>query len=397
MVEYYDAHKRVILDESRFTKVEHIINFIRKETVLTIAAILAVISMFFVKPGMEYVGYIDFRTLGILLSLMIIMEGFKRTGLFDSVGNWLLLRTKNVFSLVTILVFLCFFFSMFITNDVALLTFVPFSLIVLKKCGRENLLIPVVALQTIAANLGSMLTPIGNPQNLYLYEKLGVSVGDFVMILLPYTLVTGVMLIAVILCMKGKKEKVNINNLMSTSKTDQPHNAVLAHNIVLGVLFVFALLVVAHIIPWYFILGAVLIAVFIIDKRTLVEVDYALIFTFIAFFILIGNLGNIEAIKSFLTSVVKGREVLVSIAASQFISNVPATLLLSEFTQDLRSLLVGVNFGGLGTLIASMASLISYKILAHNHNDIKGRYIIRFSILNIIFLVVLILFRMMIG
>ena len=144
-------------------------------------------------------------------------------------------------------------------------------------------------------------------------------------------------------------------------------------------------------------MGAVLIAVFIIDKRTLVEVDYALIFTFIAFFILIGNLGNIEAIKSFLTSVVKGREVLVSIVASQFISNVPATLLLSEFTQDLRSLLVGVNFGGLGTLIASMASLISYKILAHNHNDIKGRYIIRFSILNIIFLVVLILFRMVIG
>lgn len=376
-----------------------IVAFFKKETVLSIATVLAVISAFFVHPNKKYMDYIDWRTLGILLGLMIIMEGFKRTGLFDAIGEKLLKHTGKLWQLVTVLIMLCFFFSMAITNDVALLTFVPFSVMVLEGCNRRDALIPTIILQTIAANLGSMMTPIGNPQNLYLYGVMGCGIGEFMLILLPYTLLTLVLLVVSILFVKGKNESISYRVEKEEEKTSGPKEAISdkVKNAIYAVLFLLALLVVARFVPYYILVAAVIIVFLIVDRKALISVDYALIFTFISFFILIGNLGNITAIQTALSSIVETREVYVGVAASQFISNVPATLLLSGFTSDYRSLLIGVNLGGLGTMIASMASLISYKIYAHNYNDTKGKYLLWFSIVNVIYLAILLIAHIVIG
>lgn len=368
--------------------------FFKKETVLSIAAVLAIISAFFVHPSKEYVGYIDWRTLGILLSLMIIMEGFKRTGLFDEIGARLLKYTRKLWQLIMVLVFLCFFFSMLITNDVALLTFVPFTVMVLESCNQQKAMITTIILQTVAANLGSMMTPIGNPQNLYLYSVMGCSINEFVMILLPYTSITFVLLLICVLMIKGKNVSVTAKELQNRNGQAE---AIKLKNGIYAILFVLALLVVARLISYLVLLAAVLVAVAIFDRETFKTVDYALIFTFIAFFVLIGNLGNIVFIREALSRIVEGREVYVGVLASQFISNVPATLLLSGFTSDYRNLLIGVNLGGLGTFIASMASLISYKIYAHRYNDTKGKYLVMFTVVNVVYLIILLVGYILIG
>lgn len=365
-----------------------ILGFIKKETVLSAAILLALISACFVRPSLAYMEYIDWRVLGILLSLMIVMAGFQKNGLFDEIGMRLLSRTKNTAQLTGVLVFLCFFSSMFITNDVALITFVPFAVLTLRKCRQERLMVLVIVLQTIAANLGSMFTPIGNPQNLYLYQLSGMELGEFLLFMLPYTAVSGLLLLITIFVLSARKQKLLLENCSFSAERvffDKKKN------VIYFVLFLICLLVVARLLPYYLALAAVLAAVFFADREVLKNVDYCLLFTFIAFFIFTGNLGNLPAFKEVLEELVEGREMLVGILASQCISNVPAALLLSRFTKNSKGLLLGVNIGGLGTLIASMASLISYKIYAHNYNKTKGIYLMWFTFANLIFLAVLVL------
>lgn len=365
-----------------------ILGFIKKETVLSAAILLALISACFVRPSLAYMEYIDWRVLGILLSLMIVMAGFQKNGLFDEIGMRLLSRTKNTAQLTGVLVFLCFFSSMFITNDVALITFVPFAVLTLRKCRQERLMVLVIVLQTIAANLGSMFTPIGNPQNLYLYQLSGMELGEFLLFMLPYTAVSGLLLLITIFVLSARKQKLLLENCSFSAERvffDKKKN------VIYFVLFLICLLVVARLLPYYLALAAVLAAVFFADREVLKNVDYCLLFTFIAFFIFTGNLGNLPAFKEVLEELVEGREMLVGILASQCISNVPAALLLSRFTENSKGLLLGVNIGGLGTLIASMASLISYKIYAHNYNKTKGIYLMWFTFANLIFLAVLVL------
>ena len=367
---------------------ENIITFIKKETVLVIATMLAMISAFFVKPNIGYLDYIDWRVLGILLSLMIVMAGLQRNGLFDQIGIWLLKKTKNTAQLTGVLVFLCFFSSMFITNDVALLTFVPFALLILQKCHQERLVVVVFVLQTIAANLGSMLTPIGNPQNLYLYNLAEMGLGEFLGILLPYTVLSGILLLLCIFVLSARKKKILLDECnLSGEMTAESWKK----SVVYLVLFVASLLVVVRILPYYLVLALVALAVFFMDRKVLVQVDYCLLLTFISFFVFTGNIGCIPTVQATLQSLVGGRELGVGILASQVISNVPAALLLSGFTTDYRQLLLGVNIGGLGTLIASMASLISFKIYARNYNRTKGIYLFWFTIANLLFLAVLLL------
>lgn len=361
---------------------QKIIDFCKKEVVLVVATVLAVASAFVVPPSEGYLGYIDWHVLGVLLSLMIVMAGLQRNGLFDALGEALLARTKQVWQLVVVLVLLCFFLSMAITNDVALITFVPFAVIALEKSKKQGLIIPVVVLQTIAANLGSMLTPIGNPQNLYLYNLSGVSIGEFVLIMLPYTAISLGLLLVCILFLKGKAEAVEIEDVTDVELRKKNILVYLA-------LFVLAFLVVLKVLPFEIVLLITLVVVFFMEKAVLKEVDYCLLLTFISFFVFTGNMGNIPVIKDALQQLVDGREVLIGVVSSQAISNVPAALLLSGFTTDYRALLIGVNLGGLGTLIASMASLISYKILANRYNDKKGKYFLWFTLANIAFLVVL--------
>ena len=367
---------------------EKIILFIKKETVLMVAILLAIVSAFFVTPNRAYIDYIDWRVLGILLSLMIVMAGFQKNGIFDEIGKQLLVRTKNTAQLTGVLVFLCFFSSMLITNDVALITFVPFAVLILRKCKQERLMVLVVVLQTIAANLGSMFTPIGNPQNLYLYQLSGMNMGEFLAYMLPYTAVSGLLLLITIFVLSARKQKISMADCSFETEKEPSDRK---KNVVYLILFLLCLLVVARLLPYHVVLAIVLVTVLVTDRMVLKNVDYCLLFTFIAFFIFTGNLGNLSAFKEALQKIVSGRELLVGILASQCISNVPAALLLSGFTEDIRGLLLGVNIGGLGTLIASMASLISYKIYAHNYNRTKGKYLIWFTLANLIFLVVLLL------
>lgn len=382
-----------------------VFSFIKKETVLVVATILAIISAFWVRPDKAYFSYIDWRVLGILLSLMYIMAGFQKHGVFQKIGKWLLQKTRNTVQLAAVLVFLCFFFSMFITNDVALLTFVPFTMLILKSCKQEKMLIPVIVLQTLAANLGSMLTPIGNPQNLYLYQLGGFSIGEFVQVMLPYTVTSGILLLAGVLLLGRQKETITVvieNEEEGPQQKglqgkqfmtgDKPQRISLKCKITIYTFFfLLSLLVVARMIPWYLVLTIIFLVVLVLDRDVLRNVDYCLLLTFISFFIFTGNMGRIPSIQSGLQQMVAGHEQLIGILASQVISNVPATLLLSGFTDNLKGLLVGVNLGGLGTLIASMASLISYKIYAHQYNEKKSRYFLCFTVSNIFLLIVLLL------
>lgn len=365
-----------------------IFEFIKRETVLSAAVVLAVLSAFIIPPDKEYLTYIDFRTLAILFCLMTVMAGLKEIGVFRILAQGLLKRVKSAAQVVVILVLLCFFFSMLITNDVALITFVPFTFIVLDSFGEKEkgrLMVPVVVLQTVAANLGSMLTPIGNPQNLYLYGKSVISLGSFLLLMLPYTAVSlGMLLIWSFWIGRNK----NSGMTLEFSKPEEPaKNGMLAFYLIL---FGICLLSVARILPYGITLLLVLVTVMFADRGVFKKVDYALLLTFIGFFVFIGNMGRVPVFYRFLENIMKGREVLTSVAVSQIISNVPAALLLSGFTDRTEALIVGTNLGGLGTLIASMASLISFKYIVREVKDVRKKYILYFTVTNVLFLAVLI-------
>jgi len=367
-----------------------IIAFWKKETVLCIAMLLAVISAFVVLPDREYMDYIDFRTLAILFCLMSVMAGLQKIGVFQWIAEGLLKRVRSVGALVLILVMLCFFFSMLITNDVALITFVPFTFIVLKLLGdskKHKLMIPVVVMQTIAANLGSMLTPIGNPQNLYLYGKAGLAPGEFMVLMLPYTAVSFVCLLLWSVWL-GSREKTSLQITFDTKTSLKGKSLSL---VVYIALFLVSILVVAHMIPYQVAMGIVIVTLFFLDKKVFLKVDYSLLLTFVGFFVFIGNMGRVPVFRNLLQSIVEGNEVMTAILSSQVISNVPAALLLSGFTENYQALIVGTNLGGLGTLIASMASLISYKFVAVEEANRKGAYLFYFTIANICFLLPLVI------
>ncbi len=362
--------------------------FVKQEIVLCVAAVLAVLSMFFVPPDAAYIGYIDLRTLAILFSLMTVMAGLRRQGVFDRLGRTLLAQTGSTLQLVLVLVGLCFFGSMVITNDVSLLTFVPFTFVVLGGLApdaRRALTVPVVCMQTIAANLGSMLTPIGNPQNLYLYGKSGMNIAAFISLMLPYTVLSLLLLVlwAGALC-RGQASACSCAHL-------QQPDAAADRKIVLldAALFVVCLLAVIRVLPYGVAFAAVLLCTLFADRSTLRCVDYSLLLTFVAFFIFIGNLGHVQAFSDWLQAILTGREVPVAVLASQVTSNVPAALLLSGFTDKTSALIIGTNLGGLGTLIASMASLISYRQIARELPEEKGRYFKLFTLSNLVFLAIL--------
>ena len=395
--------------------------FLKNEIVLTVAVILAIISSFVIPPDGGYLEYVDFRTLGLLFCLMAVIGGLQRLGLFRKIAMALLGKAgKNSTRVSLVLVLLAFFFSMLITNDVGLITFVPFTFTVLELLGEETLqrfAIPVVALETLAANLGSMLTPIGNPQNLYLYGKAGLGTLEFIGLCLPYTILAGVTLViwtVVLGKRRGPEKQPGRGGAESRGTRDndamrkQAGESGVALNgagedavtpnrdvrkrlllVIYALLFILSLLTVARIVDWPVTFGLTLAAVALLDAKTLRKVDYCLLLTFVAFFVFIGNMGRVPAFSRFLAEAVKGREVLVAVLASQAISNVPAALLLSGFTENYKALILGVNFGGMGTLIASMASLISYKYVAKLMPERKGEYFRYFTVANIVFLAIL--------
>lgn len=362
-----------------------LLTFIKKEAVLCAAGLLAVISAFIVPPSVAYLKYIDYRVLALLFGLMLVVAGFQSIGFFRYLGDRLLAKASCTRHLCLLLVFLCFFSSMLITNDVALLTFVPFAVMLFAMAGEEKLLIPVVVLQTIAANLGSMLTPIGNPQNLYLYSTYAFSPADFVLHMLPLSALSAGLLLLCSILLPNRPLAAPAGQNSSPAVKIPAVRQLIAYTL----LFLVCLLCVFRLISWPVMLGILICAVFFLDKKLFRSVDYFLLLTFVCFFLFIGNMQRIPAISDLLRSLITGRELLLGALFSQCISNVPAAILLSGFTDQALPLLYGVNVGGLGTLIASLASVISYRLYSGSRNARKGAYLKVFTLYNVLFLVVL--------
>ena len=391
-----------------------IFSFIKRESVLFIAVVLAIFSMFVVTPDEQYISYIDFRTLAILFSLMAIVSGFRKLGIFDMLAKKMLSSVKSLRGLTAVLIFLCFFTSMVITNDVALITFVPFTIIIMNQMGEDfknKWLLKIVALQTIAANLGSMFTPIGNPQNLYLFGISNLNILDFFMLMLPFTLIAFVLLIIYIFATCRTKEfSVNGNTDKTDSIADTYKNQATSINentskadniagtnknkkklIVYIILLILSILCVGRIIPYKLIFILVFMYTILRDRKILLEVDYPLLATFAALFIFIGNIERVSAFSNFLQSIISEHEIITSVVASQIMSNVPAAILLLQFTDNISKLIIGINIGGLGTIIASMASLISFKYIARENPAFKRRYLMLFTVYGLVFLIVLLI------
>lgn len=356
--------------------------FISGDPVLFAAFAVAIISALFVHPSRAYLAYLDLRVLSLLLSMMLVVAGFQRAGVFGFIITHLLKVVHNTRVLVFVLVGICFFSSMVITNDVALITFVPFSIMILMQTEKGKLMVPVIVLQTIAANLGSMFTPLGNPQNLYLYSISNMTMGQFLKIMALPSAISFLLLFVIIFFVKSEAIELHGEDIQGEQgKVGKP--------VLWCVLFFICLLAVLRVIPYGIALIVVLGGVLIFAGDILLRVDYGLLLTFIFLFIFIGNIRNIPAVSNILYELVRERELMVSILLSQIISNVPATMLLSKFTGNYSELLVGVNLGGLGTLIASMASVISYKVYASTRGAEPGKYFCVFTAMNLFFLGVL--------
>jgi len=355
--------------------------FIKKETVFVIAAILTIISMFLVSPSKQYFGYINYSVIIILFCLMAVVGGVRNIGVFNSLSVRILSRTNNGKAIGIILVLVCFFTSMLVTNDVALITFVPFTMDILGE--DDDNLIFVIVMETIAANLGSMMTPIGNPQNLFLYSYYNLSIIGFFKIMAPLGIISLILIMVIMLCKKKYKFKINIQ--LEHIEIDK------RKSIKYSVMFMICLLTVIHIVNYLICLAIIFAILIISDIKLFRNIDYMLLLTFICFFIFVGNISSLPQVRTFVSEILINKEILVSAIISQGISNVPAAIMLAPFTDKAAALLLGTNIGGLGTIIASMASLISYKYYASGENSRKGKYLLVFSLINFVLLIIFLL------
>lgn len=422
--------------------------FAARETVLVVAVAAALASCALVPPDTGYAAYVDWHTLALLFCLMTVVAGFRSLGVLDAAGAWLVARARTQRAVAGVLVGLAFFASMVVTNDVALITFVPLALVVLRHAGMEGRMCLVATLMTIAANLGSMFTPVGNPQNLYLFTASGMGVGEFLQLMGPYTLASAVMLaLTCALCFRGGEVRgapaarfapsggFTSDDTADNSAMQVPparwtapegsapdftparsaNGATSASSsigsaspgcfparsrkrlAVYGVLFACCLAAVLSVLDIRVLLALVLVGVSLSDASLLRRVDWGLLATFAALFVFVGNMGRVPALHEALSAAVGGNALLAAVGGGQVISNVPAAVLLSGFTDQWQALIVGTNLGGLGTLIASMASLITFKAVMVGRPGIRGRYLLVFTAWNVAFLAVLLTLAAILG
>ena len=389
--------------------IKKLISFFQKDAVLTVSFFLAVLSCFFCPPGPQYLGYLDFHTLILLFCLMLIVAGLRECGVFDWLGTSLLRHVNSERMVALLLISLCFFCSMLITNDVALVTFIPFAIAVLTMAHMEEHAVLVGTLMTVGANVGSMLTPIGNAHNLYLKALTGMPSAEMIGIMAPYSVAAAVLLVVIACVVFGKKpvsefssidgSGIEQNVLAPNSDQPQPDEIRVTgygagyggwRTIVYCALFIVCLLAVSDFIPLWAMCVIVVVAFLFCDRRVFRNIDWGLPLTFCMFFIFIGNMKRVPEFYELAASLVGAHPLEVSVVSSQFISNVPTTLLLSGFCDQWRALIIGTNLGGMGTLIASMASLIGYKNVTRKYPDKKGRYLAVYSAVNVLFLIVLV-------
>ena len=356
------------------------IDFASKNFVLVIAATLAIISCFIVKPDAKYIEYFDFKTLTCLFCTLAVICALKNIRFFTITAKKIVTLTGNTRTLALALVYITFIGSMFLANDMALLTFLPLGYLSLSATNKEKFMAPIFIIQNIAANLGGMLTPFGNPQNLYIYTKFNIPTLEFMGIMvLPFIL-------SIVLFTAGcffiPKESLTLEN----EEKDKIAPKKTAFYLVL---FALTILMVFRVIPYYICLPIILVSILATDRNALTKVDYPLLLTFACFFLLAGNVSRIEAVNVFFSSLLEKNTLLTSIFSCQVISNVPSAILLSEFTENYRELLLGVNIGGVGTLISSLASLITFREYTSHVKGKTLQYLGLFTALNFGFLIIL--------
>lgn len=354
------------------------LEFIKKEIVLIISVSLAILSCIFSVPKLSY---IDFNVLILLFNLMIVVSSFNELKVLDSIATKVLKGCTSYTSITFTLVFITLISSMFVTNDVALITFVPLTIIIGKKANFNP--IKIIIFQTIAANLGSSFTPMGNPQNLFIYSFYKLDIIDFFKSTFPLLLISIILLIFFILKEKNKKLKIQLKTIDIKNKKEV---------IVFSILFFIILLSVFHLADYRFTFLITILTVLLFNKSLFFKVDYSLLLTFIGFFVFIGNISTLDSVKNFMKQILNSKQATFtySIIVSQVISNVPATMLLSGFTNSVRELLLGVNIGGLGTLIASLASVISFKLYSNEFPEESNSYLRSFTFYNILGLAIII-------
>ena len=363
-----------IIQTQKGKKKSSFIEFLKKECVLVIAVTLAILSSFISIPKLSY---IDFNVLILLFNLMVVVTAFKELKVLDSIAIGLLKKCNTYTSISLALVFITFISSMIVTNDVALITFVPLSIVIARKANINVL--KIVIFQTLAANLGSSFTPMGNPQNLFIYSFYNLSPIDFFKITLPIVVLAVLFLVLLVF----KDKKMNLSLDLEDVKIDNKRDVYL-----FGGLFLIILLSVFHVIDYKVTFLITVIMVLILNKKLFSQVDYSLLITFIGFFIFVGNISTMDVVKNFMEGILNSPKstFLASVLSSQVISNVPATMLLSGFTNHFKELLLGVNIGGMGTLIASLASVISYKIYTSEFGN--DNYMKSFTFYNILGLII---------
>ena len=355
-------------------------DFIKKNAVMVIALVAAVVTSVIIPPDAQYAAYFDLKTLACLFCVLAVVCALKNIYFFYMLARKIVRFFKNAKMAVLALVYITFIGSMLIANDMALLTFLPLGYFVLSTTGKEKYMAFTFIMQNIAANLGGMLTPFGNPQNLYLYSSFDIPNLEFMGIMAP-PFVLSVILITACCVIFVKAEPLELDDLrivLNPWKT-----------LLYMLLFALSIAIVFRGIPYWIGLVVIPVVLLLVDRKALKAVDYPLLLTFVFFFIFAGNMARIEEVRMFFSSLLDKSTLLFSILSCQIISNVPSAILLSQFTHNYSDLLVGVNIGGVGTLISSLASLITFREYVKHNPGKSGYYIAVFSAFNFTFLLIL--------
>ena len=380
IIEEEKKGEREMDSKSLASPLDKVLTFVRKNTVVCIAFLAALITSFIVPVDKEYIKYFDYRTLTCLFCVLAVVCALKNVNFFYMLARKVVELFKTARISVLSLVYITFIGSMLIANDMALLTFLPLGYIVLTTTNKEKYMAFTFIMQNIAANLGGMLTPFGNPQNLYLYSKFKIPNLEFMRIMAP-AFILSVALITICCLLFVKSEPLGLPNEkieLSPKKT-----------VLYMVLFALSIAIVFRGIPYWIGLIVIPPILIFVDRRALKMVDYGLLFTFVFFFIFAGNMARIEAVREIFEVLLNKNVLVFSVLACQFISNVPSAILLSQFTNNYADLLVGVNIGGVGTLISSLASLITFREYTKRNPGKTKYYIGMFSLFNFGFLAIL--------
>lgn len=367
-----------------------ILGFLKKELMLTVAALAAIASLFITPPSMELFSYIDWRTLGTLFMMLTVLEGFKKENIFRPLLR-LAGRINSMVGLSAFLVFSVFFTSMFVTNDISLIIFVPLTIILFRAGDKEKYILPVITMENIAAIRGSLLTPFGSPQNLFIFGRSGVSAWDFVKYMFPIWIMSAGLLAVFILVMyrKNIKEKTRLSDADFAGEwPKEGKKRRIAYLIIFAAVLV---TIVSRTEWWMYVAAAVAVSVFIIDRKILIKTDYILLLTFLCFFIFSSSIASNEGISEFLKGAVANNEYWWGILLSQLISNVPAGIVLYPFAVNTGALLYGLDTAGLCSLIGSLASVINYRIYVREYPGQGRKFVLVFTGISLLFFAIVVL------